>query len=219
MTATVAPTTNGAKPKAEAPLIINKPDFRYLKIPVVGTSPLVINKFSHKAQIQMENRQKQGQVAKSRKAHEAKDFEALYEQCRHISEDGWDGFHAAAIRNACISACRAAGYTMTKAKLALFVIQDGFDRDDGTPLVRINGVPKMVISQCRNATGVIDLRPRAHFTDWSATISMRYDAGMLSDQDVCNLIARVGMQVGIGEGRPDSKNSAGLGFGLFDIVT
>ena len=33
-----------------------------------------------------------------------------------------------------------------------------------------------------------------------------------------NLIARVGMQVGVGEGRPDSKQSAGLGFGLFDVV-
>jgi hypothetical protein len=30
-------------------------------------------------------------------------------------------------------------------------------------------------------------------------------------------IARVGQQVGICEGRPDSKNSAGMGWGLFDI--
>ena len=40
---------------------------------------------------------------------------------------------------------------------------------------------------------------------------------MLSDADIVNLISRVGMQVGIGEGRPDSKQSAGLGFGLFEI--
>jgi len=40
---------------------------------------------------------------------------------------------------------------------------------------------------------------------------------MLTEEDVVNLIARVGMQVGIGEGRPDSKASAGLGFGLFEI--
>jgi hypothetical protein len=30
-------------------------------------------------------------------------------------------------------------------------------------------------------------------------------------------MARVGLQVGIGEGRPDSKNSAGMGWGLFTI--
>jgi hypothetical protein len=37
-------------------------------------------------------------------------------------------------------------------------------------------------------------------------------------EDVANLMARVGMQVGIGEGRPDSKNSAGMGWGLFKIA-
>jgi hypothetical protein len=28
-----------------------------------------------------------------------------------------------------------------------------------------------------------------------------------------------GMQVGIGEGQPDSKNSAGMGWGLFELAT
>ena len=41
---------------------------------------------------------------------------------------------------------------------------------------------------------------------------------MLTHADVVNLIARVGIQVGIGEGRPDSKMSAGLGYGLFELV-
>ena len=204
--------------KASPAVQIAAPDFRKLAVDIHGTSPLVINKFSAKAQAQMEAKQKAGQAGKTKRSHAAKDFEALYNECRHISTDGWDGFHAAAIRNACISACRAAGYTMTKAKLALFVIADGFDRDDGTPLIRINGEPKMVISQCRNQTGVIDLRPRAHFMEWSATVTLQWDNGMLTQNDVVNLLARVGLQVGIGEGRPDSKNSAGLGYGLFNLV-
>jgi hypothetical protein len=41
---------------------------------------------------------------------------------------------------------------------------------------------------------------------------------MLTADDVTNLINRVGLQVGIGEGRPDSKDSAGIGLGLFEIV-
>jgi len=41
---------------------------------------------------------------------------------------------------------------------------------------------------------------------------------MFTSSDVVNLFNRVGAQVGIGEGRPDSKASAGLGFGLFEIV-
>jgi hypothetical protein len=35
---------------------------------------------------------------------------------------------------------------------------------------------------------------------------------------VTNLMQRVGLQVGIGEGRPDSRESAGLGWGTFAIA-
>ena len=48
---------------------------------------------------------------------------------------------------------------------------------------------------------------------------IRFDADMFSAADVANLMNRVGAQVGIGEGRPDSKNSAGMGWGLFSIET
>jgi len=35
---------------------------------------------------------------------------------------------------------------------------------------------------------------------------------------VTNLLARMGMQVGIGAGRPDSTDSAGMGWGTFRIA-
>lgn len=214
-----------ATAKASSALTISAPDFRTIALTIEGTAPLVINKFSKKAADKMRADQEAGSTSKSKKNREAKDFEALYNGARHIgsSEENkqiiqWDGIHAASFRNAAISACRAAGYVMTKAKLAIFIEADGFDIEDKTPLVRLTkGEPEMVVSQCRNATGVIDLRPRPHYFPWEAQLRIRYDAGMLTDQDVVNLIARVGKQVGIGEGRPDSKQSAGLGYGLFDI--
>ena len=108
---------------------------------------------------------------------------------------------------------------MTHAKLAFSVIEDGFDKVDGAPLVKItNGKAEQWVAPTRNATGVIDLRSRPMYREWGATLRIRYDAGMLTEADIANLIARVGLQVGIGEGRPDSKQSAGLGFGLFEIV-
>jgi hypothetical protein len=45
-----------------------------------------------------------------------------------------------------------------------------------------------------------------------------YDADQFTLEDVSNLLARAGMQVGIGEGRPDSKMSAGMGWGTFRIA-
>ena len=206
-------------PVASPPVVITPPDIRIIELQIEGTAPLVINKFSAKAKEIMMATQMAGSTAKSRKNREAKDFEELYNGARHISSKGWDGIHAASFRNAAISACRAAGFVMTKAKLAIFVEPDGFDADDMTPLVRITkGEPQMVISPCRNATGVIDLRPRPTYFPWAATLKIKYDSGILTQSDVVNLIARVGMQVGIGEGRPDSKQSAGVGNGLFRIL-
>jgi hypothetical protein len=205
--------------KASQAVTITAPDMRYIELTIKGTAPLVINKFSAKAKEMMMATQMAGSTAKSKKNREAKDFEDLFNGARHVSTEGWDGIHAASFRNAAISACRAAGFVMTKAKLAIFVEPDGFDADDFTPLVRITeGEPQMVVSPCRNASGVIDLRPRPTYMPWAANLRIRYDAGILTAEDVANLMHRVGMQVGIGEGRPDSKQSAGVGNGLFNIV-
>ena len=199
---------------------ISAPNFQYLKIDIVGTSPLVINRFSQKAMEKIRETQEAGSTSRSRQtARDPKDFEALFEGAKHVSREGWEGIHAAAFRNGAISACRACGFKMTHAKLAFMVQADGFDRVDSAPLVRLTtGTAKQWVAPTRNASGVVDLRSRPMYDEWSASLRIRFDAGMLTSTDVANLIARVGMQVGIGEGRPDSKESAGLGFGLFDIV-
>lgn len=207
------------KSAEQVTVTIRPPDFRQVQLNIRGTAPLVINRFSQKAMEIMRQTQEAGSTSKTRKAREAKDFDALYEGAKHVSDDGWEGMHAAAFRNAAISACRICGYKMTHAKLAFMVLADGFDRVDGAPLVRLTRGEAMPWTvPVRNQTGVADLRCRPLYRDWEATLRIRYDAGALTDSDVVNLIARVGMQVGVGEGRPDSKDSAGIGFGLFELV-
>jgi hypothetical protein len=65
---------------------------------------------------------------------------------------------------------------------------------------------------------VADLRVRAMYKEWGATLRISYDSDQFTIQDVTNLIMRVGAQVGLGEGRPDSKMSSGMGWGTFEIV-
>lgn len=212
-------TKKAAAAPTEEIVAIQPPDFRLLELQIEGDSPLVINRFSAKAMDMMRATQEAGSAAKSKKTREPKDFTALFENAKHVSEDGWEGIHAAAFRNGAISACRACGFKMTHAKLAFSVYADGIDRVDGAPLVRLtHGTAEQYVAPTRNATGVVDLRCRPMYRQWGAKLRIRYDAGMLSAADVTNLIMRVGLQVGIGEGRPDSKASAGLGFGLFSVV-
>jgi hypothetical protein len=153
----------------------------------------------------------------SKKAREARDFHEDFVQAKHISTGGWEGFSAASIRAALISACRLTGYTMTRAKLSLFVPAQGYDKVDGLPLVRIYGEPIENTMAVRNATGVADLRCRPLYMDWYALPEIRFDADQFTITDVLNLLRRVGLQVGLGEGRPDSRASVGLGFGTFDV--
>jgi hypothetical protein len=76
----------------------------------------------------------------------------------------------------------------------------------------------MDIRAARNDNGSIDLRSRPRYDKWHATLHLRYDADMVTLEDVGNLLMRVGMQVGICELRPSSPKSAGGGYGLFDVV-
>ncbi len=185
-----------------------------------GTAPFVQNKFSQKARDEIKATQLAGSTAKNKKKHAAKDFQACYEGALHKSSEGWHGIPAAAFRAAMISACRVAGFHMTKAKLTVFVEADGFDPSDMTPLVRITkGEPRYFETYARVSSGTPDIRPRPMWAPgWEALVRVRFDADQFKLDDVANLMMRVGMQVGIGEGRPDSPDSAGQGWGLFELV-
>jgi hypothetical protein len=196
---------------------IKAPKFEIVELRIDGTAPLVQHKFSAKARNQIIATQQAGSQAKGKKVREPKNFDEVYKGAMHISEDGWIGIPAGAFRNAMISACRTVGYKMTHAKLAAFVLADGIDKDDGTPLVEIHGEPERHVAHARNDNGSIDIRVRPMWKKWHCIVRIRYDADMFSAADVANLMLRVGAQVGIGEGRPDSKNSAGMGWGTFSI--
>ena len=199
---------------------IAPPNMQTAKFPIRGTEQLVINAFGHKAKEEMKAKQKAGSTAKKDKKREPKDFQQLYEDAKHISTEGWCGISAVAFRLAMISACRMCGFVMTRAKLSVFIVPDGYDATDGTPLVRITkGDPEYFESIVRLETGVCDIRPRPRWAPgWEATVTVRWDGDQFTAEDVTNLLARAGMQVGICEGRPDSKSSGGQGWGLFALV-
>lgn len=198
---------------------IAPPNFETATVLIVGSTPLVLHRFSQKSKAKMQTAQEAGSQGAKGKKREAKSFDDDYQAARHISRDGWDGFSAAGLRNALISACRTVGFKMTIAKLSVFVVADGYD-DENTPLVRITkGAPHMDVRHARNSNGGTDLRSRPMWQEgWEARPTFRWDADQFSASDLINLLARAGLQVGIGEGRPDSRLTAGVGWGQFDVA-
>jgi hypothetical protein len=218
-TTDIAPSTNGAVSKAVAEVVkISPVNFQTIAVTIVGTAPLLQCAFSAKARSKMAQAQSAGQQARSKKVREARDFESDYQAAFHRDEHGRAGHPAAAFRNAAISACRLVGFQMTKAKLSIFVEHDSLDAVDGTPLVWVQGTPERSEMMGRNATGVADIRIRPLWREWRIDLRVRFDADQFSTSDVLNLLDRAGQQVGIGEGRPDSRESNGMGFGVFQVA-
>lgn len=200
----------------EENIVISAPKFGITEFLIEGTAPLVVERFSKKAELMA--KMAEGKSAGSKKIRDARDYEKEAEEARYRAPEGWEGMNAAAFRGAMISACRLVGFKMTLAKLSTFIEADGFDKNDGVPLVRVYGDSHTYTAHTRNATGVVDVRSRPMYRKWAAKLRIRYDTDQFKAADVLNLVSRSGMQVGIGAGRPDSKASAGCGFGLFQVV-
>lgn len=216
-----ASTRNGDRgaPIREA-ITISPPNLRVIKIPIRGTAAYVQNRFSAKVLEAMREKQAAGSVANKGRKRSPKDFEALYTQAQYRTKNGKYGIPASAFRNAMIDACRMVGYKMTHAKMSVFVVADDVDATDGTSLTLITkGRPHRVDSGARNDDGSMDIRARPMWdAGWEAVVSVQYDADQFTASDVVNLIARAGVHIGVGEGRPYSRKSAGQGWGTFEVI-
>lgn len=207
---------------------ITAPNFKTVEIVIRGTAPYVQLAFGKKAREMMREKQAAGSTATKGKKREAKDFDANFKEAQHRATGGWCGIPASALRNALVDSCVVVGFHKTKAKKAVFIEADGFDAVEGTPLIRLyapgkgkklaDAKPKHIEHPVRNASGVADIRVRAMFEEWQAKVRVRFDADMFTPADIANLMLRAGMQVGIGEGRADSPNSCGMGWGHFECV-
>lgn len=210
------------KPKAlaipETRVVITPPKMARATVKISGTAPYIQNRFSSDNRDKMLAVQKEGSGAKrTRKAKAPKDFEKIFRASMHVSQKGWCGIPATALRNAMIDACRLTEMDMVRAKMCIFIVPQGLDAENLEPLVRIVGEPRMHIERVKVGMAQTDLASRALFEKWESSFDIEWDDDVFKAQDVMNLLARAGWQVGIGAGRPLSKMSGGTGKGTFKV--
>jgi hypothetical protein len=198
---------------------VKAPNYVVFKTTLMGTAPYVSNNFAQESQEMMAAAQAAGDAGKKGKKRDPKDFAAAYRGSLHESEDGWYGIPATAFRSSLIRACVPIGLEMTKARMSIFVEADGYEKGTGTPLVKFTkGRPEMFKAFARNASGGADIRARGRFAPgWECVLRVRFDADFFTLEKVANLVARAGISVGVGAGRPFSKMSDGCGWGTFEI--
>ena len=208
--------------KTQTHIQITPPNIQTALFNIEGTAPLVIHRFDEKIKKQFGDKIIEGSKPKGKNKFEPKNLDDICEAAKYIGETKgkrWEGFNASGVRLAMISACRTANFKMTIAKQSLFVEEDGWDiYVPLIPLVRIIGESKRTEMIAKTETGVAMLCVRPMYQPWAAKLRIRFDADLFSLSDVTNLLARAGQCVGICEGRPDSKNSGGMGWGTFRIT-
>jgi hypothetical protein len=188
---------------ADATIEIHKIAAETLLVPLVGTTPLIVHRFSEKAKRQMLDNM---QGRKSPK--QAKDPQAEYEAAFYRLGDGGYGFPSLAFKAATVGGARFySGVTMTALKQFMYL--RGEVGDDGRALTRIEGEPVMredVVTVGRNGS---DLRYRPQFSEWRATLEVTYVTSALTRGSVLSLIDAGGMGVGVGEWRPEKDGDFG----------
>lgn len=178
---------------------------REVVVPITGISPLVIHAWSQKAMIEIAN--KQAGKAKNKK-HEVRIPEEEFEAAKHKSPQGWDGFPAAGFKAAMIRGAKMIGMVMKDTQTSFFVKADC----EETQLVEIIGSCRMRTDMVRVGMGVADLRYRPEYLNWSANLTIEFNAGMISVDQIYQLIKAAGYGCGIGEMRPEKGK---FNFGRF----
>lgn len=200
----VAATVGHVVDEAPADAIqIDKIAAETLHIPILGTTPLIVHRFSEKAKRQMLDAM---QGRKSPK--QPKDPQAEYEAAFYRLKDGGYGFPVIAFKAATVGGARFYGGVTMKA-LKQFIFFRGEVGEDGQSLARIEGEPKIREDVVRVGRGGTDLRYRPEFPEWSTVIEVVYVTSVLTRASVLSLIDAGGMGVGVGEWRPERDGDFG----------
>lgn len=182
---------------------IPKTNIKEVIIPIRGISPLIVHNFSDKSKQQMLDIQN-----KSAKKNRTRNPEEEYLNCLyHLNgSNGKTGFKAMGFKLAMVRAGKALGYVMTDLYSAIFV-----EPDDGGELVEVHGKHRMRVGgdYVRLSNGSADIRYRAEYPKWKCKLRIAYNANVLSNESLAQLVQEAGFGVGIGDWRPQKKGDFG----------
>lgn len=214
-------------PAPVKPINLPRLEIGLLKVTVVGDSELICHAWSEKAKREILQKQMGEATAGREKKNPIEDFvQSLYilrmgdlvgdQTLKQRGPDGHPlvrikggrfGFPSVAFKNAMVEACTSTGKAITKvAARQSFHVNGEHVIIQGTPrcredMVRLNGQ-------------TADIRFRGGFQQWAATLNIRYNARVLTAEQIVNLLNIAGFAVGVGEWRSERDG----GFGLFHVA-
>lgn len=180
-------------------ITLNPPRVETVHIEVVGTSPLITRRFSERAKKAILDKQMKVATASREKRNPEQD----YEESLYRMGDGY-GFPSVAFKAAVVRAGTYSNMKMTFLRGAFHVLGE---------MVPIAGDPSMREDMVRLQGKVSDIRYRAQFTEWSASVPIQMNASVISVEQLANLFVVAGFAVGVGEWRPERNGQ----YGRFEV--
>lgn len=181
---------------------------RQVTIPIVGISPLIVHAWSEKSKKMISD--KQAGKAKSKK-HDIRQPEEEYEAAKHRSVSDWEGFPAAGFKAAMIRGAKMIGMVMKDTQQAFFINAEC----EETQLVRIHGESRMRTDMVRVGMGSSDIRYRPEYPDWYAELNIEFNEGIISIDQIHQLVKAAGYGCGVGEMRPEKGK---FNYGRFKLA-
>ncbi len=181
---------------------------REVVIPIVGISPLIVHAWSEKSMRMITD--KQAGKAKNKK-HEIRNPEEDYDQAKHKSPLGFEGFPAAGFKAAMIRGAKMIGMVMKDTQVSFFIKADC----EETQLIKIHGESRMRTDMVRVGMGSSDIRYRPEYVDWYAELTIEFNAGVLSLDQIYQLVKAAGYGCGVGEMRPEKGK---FNYGRFKLA-
>ena len=179
-------------------IAIPKVNLQVATITLVGDSALICHKWSEKAKGEMLGKQ----MGKAKAAKEHKDPEADFRASLYSHPDGGYGFPNVAFKAAAVDACsHIDGVTKVEARGAFHINGE---------MAKLQGTPTMREDMVRIGMGTADIRHRGEFKQWKTSLTIRFNANVLSLEQIVNLFATAGFAIGVGEWRPQKDGSYGM---------
>lgn len=186
--------------------VINPPNIKTINVTITGLTSMIQHQFSEKAKRMMLEKQQKKVIKK-----EIRDPQKEYEASLYRNSKGKISFPALAVKNAVVSAARNVdGLPMTLLRGALFIKGD----EDGLIEVKYKDL-RMREDVVRIGKGTSDLRYRGELLGWSMDLPIDFNADVLSEDQILNLLQIAGFACGLGEWRPERNGDRGT----FTIVT
>lgn len=165
-----------------------------ITVTVRGMNTLIMHKWDEKSTRQIEEKQQ----GKANRGRGQRDPKAEWNAARYVIGKR-DCVPALSFKNAMVAAASfLPDVTKTLLKGAIFVQGDflpiryrGKEPIFRKDMVRIGGMSKTA-----------DVRYRPEYPNWEVDLDIEFDSSVISAEQVVNLVARAGFNVGVGEWRP-----------------